>query len=137
MPPSPTPPSKKERNPVMTTYVSLEGYSFSDDRLHAPGHDELLLSDELSGPELSAEDGEAIYCFPPGTTEREILFYLAGEAAGEAAGARGTLSARSVEDDIYGRLLLLVRYAALHGIRIETLMHKALERCDPEPPFSG
>ena len=43
---------------------------------------------------------------------------------------------RSAESDIYGKLLALIRHPAQHGIDIETLMHKALDRCDPEPPFS-
>jgi hypothetical protein len=117
----------------MTRYVTLEGYSFSGNRLHAPGHDELLLSDELPGPELLAEDADPIYSFPPGTTEREILFYLAGEAAG----AHGAMPRCSIEGDLYGQLRALIRHAAQHGIGIEALVHKALDRCDPEPPFSN
>jgi hypothetical protein len=116
----------------MTVYVNIEGFRFFGSKLQAPDHDELLLSDEFGAPELIADDGDALYSFPPGTTEREILFYLAGEAAG----ARGAIPPRSAESDIYGKLLTLIRHAAQQGIKIETLMHKALDRCDPEPPFS-
>jgi hypothetical protein len=115
----------------MTVYVDIERFRFSGSKLQAPGHDELLLSDEFGAPELIADDGDALYSFPPGTTEREILFYLSGEAAG----ARGAMPPRSAESDIYGKLLTLIRHAAQQGIKIETLMHKALDRCDPEPPF--
>jgi hypothetical protein len=54
--------------------------------LQAPGHDELLWSDQFGAPELIADDGDALF-FPVSHTEREILFYLAGEAAG----ARGAM----------------------------------------------
>jgi hypothetical protein len=116
----------------MTVYIKLEGYSFSGARLHAPGHDNLLFSDEGAGPELLAEGADPIYSFPDGTTEREILFYLAGETAG----AREAIPERSLEGDIYAKLLVLIQLATQHGIDIEKLIHKALDRCDPEPPFS-
>jgi hypothetical protein len=90
-----------------------------------------LLSDELGAPELLAEGADPIYPFPPGTTE--ILYYLAGEAAG----AHGAMPRCTVEGDLYGQLLALIRHATQHNIQIESLMHKALDRCDPEPPFTG
>jgi hypothetical protein len=114
----------------MTVYADIEGFRFSGAKLQAPGHDELLLSDEFGAPELLADDGDALYSFPPGTTEREILFYLAGEAA-----AHGSSPCRPVEGDIYSKLVALIRLGAQHGIRIDRLMHKALDHCDPEPPF--
>jgi hypothetical protein len=57
----------------MTVYADIEGFRFSGSKLQAPGHDELLLSDEFGAQELIADDGDALYSFPPGTTEREIL----------------------------------------------------------------
>src|ERR1700691_203837 len=38
---------------------------------------------------------------------------------------------------IFGELLSIIRFAAKNRIKIEGLMVKALEYCDPKPPFSG
>jgi hypothetical protein len=114
----------------MTVYAEIEGFRFSGSRLQTPNHDELLLAENLGRLKLLADDGDALYSFPLGTTEREILFYLAGEAA-----AHGSSLCHPAEGDIYNKLVALIRLGTQHGIRIDRLMHKALDFCDPEPPF--
>jgi hypothetical protein len=86
--------------------------------------------ENFAGLELLADDGDALYSFPADTTEREVLFYLAGDAA-----AHGSSLCRPAEGEIYNKLVVLIRLGARHGIRIDTLMHQALDRCDAEPPF--
>jgi hypothetical protein len=44
------------------------------------------------------------------------------------------LERREVEAMIRAKLVELIQLAAEHGIDIQTLMHKTLARCDPEPP---
>jgi hypothetical protein len=44
------------------------------------------------------------------------------------------LQRREIEGMIQAKLIELIRLAATQGIDIETLMHKALASCDPEPP---
>jgi hypothetical protein len=117
---------------AMTTYADIKDFRFVGSKLQAPNHDELLLAENYEGVELLADDGDAIYSFPPDTTHQEILFYLAGEAQG----ARAPLQRRNVEFDIRAKLVELIRLSAQHGIPIESLMHDALDRCDPEGPFS-
>jgi hypothetical protein len=115
----------------MTTYVDTKEYSFDRSRLQAPNHDPLLLAEGDQGPELIADDGDVIYSFPPGTTQREILFYLAGEIQG----ARAPEQRRNIERQLRGSLIEIIRLGARHSIRIESLINEALEFCDPEGPF--
>ena len=112
----------------MTIYADIKQFRFVGSKLHAPNHDELLFSENYEGVQLLADDGDAAYSFLPNTTQREILFYLAGETEG----ARAPLQRRRVESDIRAKLADLIRLSAQHGIPIESMMHEALYQCDPE-----
>ena len=42
---------------------------------------------------------------------------------------------QEVKAMLKAKLIELIRLAVRHGIDIQTLMHEALDFCDPEPPF--
>ena len=46
------------------------------------------------------------------------------------------LERQKIEAMIRLKLIELIRLAAQHDIRIDTLMYEALDCCDDDPPFS-